>query len=155
MYTIRQSAAMGFGKLRRVLFIAFRKKRVVRMLERRRGECLRCGACCKLLVRCPYYDDSSGGPRCSVYQDRPGPCGIFPLDELDLKERDPVHPHRKCGYRFEDPPDGNGNGNHGERLPETSIRWGPPKSRPQGRHHVVRAAWTILRSCLGRSNGRP
>jgi len=150
MYTLRQSAVMCWGKFRRAFLIALRKKHVEGMLERRRGECLRCGACCKILIRCPSYDDSSGSPRCLIYEDRPGNCGLFPLNEYDLRDRNIIQPHRKCGFHFVD--HGNGNG-HEEAPRKAPIRWGPPKTHPNGRHKFLRGTWAVLWSCITRTNG--
>jgi hypothetical protein len=147
MYTLRQKIAMGWGKLRRSFLIAFRKGRVQEKLERRRGACSRCGACCKLLFNCPAYDDSDGDPKCLVYNDRPGVCGLFPLDEKDLKERDFVSPDRACGFRFEDPP---GDGSPAAFRESMPLRWGPGKRNgseppdPSGKPRWMRGAWAII-----------
>src|SRR5688572_2143004 len=101
MYSLRQSIALAVGKIRRALLVNLRHKRVEEKLERRRGACSRCGACCKLLFNCPAYDDSDGSPKCLVYNDRPGVCGLFPMDEKDLRERDIIMPDKKCGFWFE------------------------------------------------------
>lgn len=148
MYTLRQSAVLCWGKLRRTLLIRFRREKVMRMLKRRTGECLRCGACCKLLIRCPAYDESGGVPRCRLYDDRPGACGLFPLDESDLRDRDIVQPYVKCGYTFNDTTGVNGH------FHERAIRWGPPKSHPNGKRPFLRGVWAVLWFCLHRSNGR-
>jgi len=148
MYTLRQSAVLCWGKLRRAFLVRFQRKRVQRMLERRRGHCLRCGACCKLLIRCPAYDESGGMPRCRLYDNRPGACGLFPLDESDLRDRDIVQPRTKCGYTFSDSLGGNGNGNGRD------IRWGPPKVFPNGERRHLRGVWAVLWFCLRRSDGR-
>jgi Fe-S-cluster containining protein len=71
-------------------------------VERRRGECVRCGACCRLIFRCPalhYLPDGTAG--CRYHQIRPMNCRVFPLDERDLAERDMVMPERRCGFYFE------------------------------------------------------
>lgn len=117
MYSVPEAALMVWGKIRRAWLIAFRKKTVVEKLSRRHGACTRCGACCRLLFNCPAYDDSNGEPKCLIYNDRPGVCGLFPLDEKDLRERDIVMPGTKCGYWFD--------GAQKDIRPE-SIRWGPP-----------------------------
>jgi hypothetical protein len=91
-----------WGKLRRFFLVGVRKKKVLDMLSRRHGACNRCGACCKLLFQCPAYDESDGEPRCLIYNDRPGVCGLFPLDERDLADRDLVMPEQPCGFFFVD-----------------------------------------------------
>lgn len=146
MATLRQSAAAAWGKVRRTFLIKFRKKRVEEMLQRRRGACSRCGACCKLLFRCPAYDDTDGDPKCLVYNDRPGVCGLFPLDERDLRERNVVMPDRSCGFRFEDGP---GEASRKESMP--GLRWGPPKrGTPEdtgtgnGKPKFLKGAWAVV-----------
>ena len=142
MYTLGQSMALGWGKLRRSFLIAFRKKRVEEKLSRRRGACSRCGACCKLLFNCPAYDDSDGDPKCLVYNDRPGVCGLFPLDEKDLKERDFVMPERKCGFFFSDEP-----AKEKEAAPPREsmpLRWGPGKRHSNGKRKFATGVWSVL-----------
>lgn len=116
MYTVPQSLIMIWGKVRRAWLIAFQKKKVLDKLALRRGACSRCGACCKILFKCPAYDESSGEPRCLIYNDRPGVCGLFPLDPADLRERNIVMPGTKCGYYFADEP----------KPIAQEVRWGPP-----------------------------
>ena len=127
MYSLRQSIALAVGKIRRALLVNLRHGRVEEKLRRRRGACSRCGACCKLLFNCPAYDDSDGSPKCLVYNDRPGVCGLFPLDEKDLKERDIVSPDKKCGYWFEDAPAEAVPVKFREAMP---LRWGPGARKP-------------------------
>jgi hypothetical protein len=121
MQSFGQTIALAVGKIRRAILCNFFKSRVEKKLELRRGACSRCGACCKLLLNCPAYDDSDGSPKCLVYNDRPGVCGLFPLDEKDLRERDIVMPDRKCGFWFESEP-----------KPVTApLRWGPGPRKPE------------------------
>lgn len=147
MYSLGKSIALAVGKLRRVFLVKFRKKRVESMLERRRGACSRCGACCKLLFQCPAYDDSDGSPKCLVYNDRPGVCGLFPLDEKDLRERDIVSPDKKCGFWFEDAkPDAA----PVVFRPSMPLRWGPrPRQEgdppdPEGKPRWMKGTLAIL-----------
>lgn len=156
MYTLGQAWAQGWGKLRRTFLIKFRKKRVLEKLDRRKGACSRCGACCKLLLRCPAYDDSDGDPKCLVYNDRPGVCGLFPLDEKDLRERDIVMPDKKCGFYFSDEPNGKpGDAPRAESMP---LRWGPDKKHENGKRKFLTGGWAVLpfffrRSRNGTSDG--
>jgi hypothetical protein len=115
--TLPEAVLMIVGKIRRAWLIAFHKKTVIKKLERRRGSCHRTGACCKILFQCPAYDDSDGNPKCLIYNDRPGVCSLFPLDEKDLRERNIVMPGTKCGYYFDDVP---------EPL-SAPVRWGPTR----------------------------
>ncbi len=137
MYKLRDSATMVWGKIRRTFLIKFRRKRVLEKLSYRRGACSRCGACCKLLLKCPAYDDSDGSPKCLVYNDRPGVCGIFPLDPKDLAERNIVMPEKACGFTFADTPKDNDK----EVMESMPLRWGPPA--------------TGSREDTGTGNGKP
>jgi hypothetical protein len=114
----QEAVLMIFGKIRRAWLIAFQKKTVEEKLALRRGACSRCGACCKILFKCPAYDESGAEPRCLIYNDRPGVCGLFPIDRADLRERDIVSPGTKCGYWFTDTPKSAGLG---------PVRWGPTR----------------------------
>jgi hypothetical protein len=125
MNRLGQALTMSWGKIRRGFLIAFRKKRVLEKLDRRRGDCTRCGACCKILFKCPAYDDADGVPKCLIYNDRPGVCGLFPLDEKDLRERNFVMPGRKCGYWFTDK-----ERPAGETPKAEPVRWGPSGDGP-------------------------
>lgn len=97
---LQDRVKLAWGKARRVVLIALFKRTVDQNINRRRGSCNRSGACCKLLIKCPAFDDSDGSPRCLVYNDRPGVCGLFPIDERDLAERNLVEPNVKCGFHF-------------------------------------------------------
>ncbi|HXX93297.1 MAG TPA: hypothetical protein VEN81_06660 [Planctomycetota bacterium] len=151
MYTPVSWLAGWWGKARRAFLISFRKGRVLEKLDRRRGGCHRCGACCKLVFRCPAYDDSGGDPRCLIYNDRPGVCGLFPLDEKDLAERDVVMPDKKCGFFFEDAPatsaEGAGSGPPSRPLRPEAIRWGPPEV-PSTESRGLRGTFGLLWSFI-------
>ena len=60
------------------------------------GECLRCGACCKLPNVCPFlrYDENNKS-RCSIYLIRPMNCRIYPRNENEHLTKD------TCGFKFE------------------------------------------------------
>ena len=141
MYHLPDLFSMGWGKVRRVFLIAFRKKRVIAKLNRRRGACTRCGACCKILFKCPAYDESDGNPKCLIYDDRPGVCSLFPLDEKDLRDRNIVMPGTKCGFYFE-----HGSRSEVERRETMPLRWGPSKNRGanNGKSRIVTGTFAIL-----------
>lgn len=163
MYSPGPWARMWWGKIRRAFLIGFRKGRVAEKLDRRRGACSRCGACCKIVFRCPAYDDSNGEPRCLIYNDRPGVCGLFPLDEKDLRDRDVVMPAKKCGFYFVDDPaaGGNGNGNGHPAAPREAmpqpIRWGPPKGangKSSALKGTLKILWSFIRKPSTNGNGQ-
>jgi len=67
----------------------------------RSGECKRCGACCKFLVRCPFlkFDESDpNSASCRAYAIRPPQCRKYPRSKAEQI-------HHPCGYCFDDSPD--------------------------------------------------
>ncbi len=64
--------------------------------KKRRGECLRCSACCKLPNVCLWlaYDDE-GKAVCRIYGIRPLNCRKYPRTESEHITKD------SCGYSFE------------------------------------------------------
>jgi hypothetical protein len=61
----------------------------------RRGECNRCGQCCKLPFPCPFLRfDESGLSSCAVYFARPPSCRKYPRVESENLTPD------TCGYYF-------------------------------------------------------
>jgi hypothetical protein len=146
-FSLRDRLILGVGKLRRLWLVAFSKRTVESKLSRRRGACSRCGACCKLLFQCPAYDESDGNPKCLIYNDRPGVCGLFPLDEQDLKERDIVMPDKKCGFFFSDTPAPPPKHGRPESMPvKLRMRAGDDEVRNgrAGRPGFFRAPFAIL-----------
>jgi Fe-S-cluster containining protein len=81
------------GKLRR-----FGTSLVLPVDAKRSGECMRCGACCKFLVRCPFLKYEEGNPNsasCRAYAIRPLQCRKYPRTKAEQI-------HHPCGYRFDD-----------------------------------------------------
>ena len=61
---------------------------VYRYKAYQRGECNRCGLCCKIQFQCPFFvDEGPYNTHCSIYvtPHAPTACVKFPLDPLDLK----------------------------------------------------------------------
>ena len=83
----------GWGKVRRFFMIRFMPTRVSRQMSRRRGQCVRCGACCKLLFKCPFLK----GNHCIKYAKRAKQCALFPMSPKDLKFLE-----HTCGFYFEE-----------------------------------------------------
>ncbi len=98
--SIRDKAILAWGKVRRFYLGAFGNGYVARQIQARQGECKRCGACCKLLYRCPFLDESGDIARCRIYGLPIPNCRMFPIDERDIADRDLVMPHVKCGFYF-------------------------------------------------------
>jgi hypothetical protein len=88
-----------WGKLRRSFLCLFRKEYVERQELIRGGECVGCGRCCKLVFRCPFLGGTDENPRCMIYDGRPKPCQVFPIDKRDLADVNYL-----CSYTFEETP---------------------------------------------------
>jgi hypothetical protein len=90
------------GKFRRI-FISFFPP-FARALQKHygiSGGCKSCGASCKIMFQCPHWDESTH--LCSVYEDRPNICRLFPITPADIKDRDLVLKNVGCGFSFKKP----------------------------------------------------
>jgi len=101
--TILERLKLGLGKVRRMYLHMLNRDYVRKNHARRKGECSRCGACCKLMFKCPYLEEVDGRYSCKVHGTRWENCRIFPVDERDLKDRGLINKEVPCGYTF-DPP---------------------------------------------------
>lgn len=98
------------GKVRRFVQAKLVQQDNEALLAKRRGECNRCGACCKILFRCPFLGtDSEGQYTCRIYERRFSQCRLFPLHAADLRELE-----QECSYTFEAEP-------VPEALPDPSL----------------------------------
>jgi len=97
-------AVLWWGKLRRAMLGRVLTGHTRRRHESRRGQCLRCGACCQLGRVCPSLEiDENGLASCAKYdQPRDPTCRLYPTTESDLRDRDRISPGTKCGYYFAD-----------------------------------------------------
>ncbi|HXB55514.1 MAG TPA: hypothetical protein VN461_12060 [Vicinamibacteria bacterium] len=85
------------GKVRRFIQASVLKEDTSALLARRKGECNRCGACCKILFQCPFLGtDAEGQYTCRIYEKRFAQCRLFPLHAQDLRELG-----EQCSYTFE------------------------------------------------------
>jgi len=98
--TLTQKLIHAWGKVRRFYYGIFCQDYVRRSHARRRGHCLRCGACCKLMFLCGHLDTGTDPPSCTLHDVKYKNCRIFPIDEADLADRDIIAPDTKCGYYF-------------------------------------------------------
>jgi len=88
-----------WGKFRRVTLSVFPS--LCKSLQRKyglSGGCVSCGASCNLLFKCPHWDNQSH--LCSVYEDRPNICRLFPITPSDIEDRNLVVPDKPCGFKF-------------------------------------------------------
>jgi hypothetical protein len=87
------------GKLRRYLQANVLPQDHEALRARRSGECNRCGACCKIVFRCPFLaEDAQGEYSCRIYEKRFAQCRLFPLHARDLLEVP------ECSFTFPDDP---------------------------------------------------
>ncbi len=103
--SIAMRLKLGLGKVRRFYLLKMNRRHVRRNHARRRGECRRCGSCCKLMLRCPFLDEGGDLASCTRHEPRHCNCRAFPIDERDIADRNRVSSDGPCGYRFE-PPNG-------------------------------------------------
>ena len=88
-----------WGKIRRTIIcwvpgLASQLKRRHRVA----GGCVSCGVSCNLLLQCPHWNEKSR--LCSIYDDRPLTCRLFPITPSDLRDRDLASGSTRCGYAF-------------------------------------------------------
>jgi len=90
------SLRQAVGKMRRFALVRFRKEYVQQQESLRKGECNQCGNCCEILLKCPFLiKQDDGFSVCSIYENRPGQCGAFPIDERCLEDV-----RFECTYSF-------------------------------------------------------
>jgi Fe-S-cluster containining protein len=88
------------GKARRFVQSSLLRQDAAPLLAKRHGECNRCGACCKILFRCPFLGtDADGQYTCRIYERRFAQCRLYPLHARDLLELE-----GECSYTFEAEP---------------------------------------------------
>lgn len=93
MFSARLKAWQLRGKVRR--FVKCHFPALDGNDPRRFGSCSRCGACCKILLKCPFLAEAEDGYICSIYERRPTQCRRFPVESLDLTELE-----SGCTYYF-------------------------------------------------------
>ncbi len=88
------------GKTRRFVQANLLREDPQPLLAQRRGECNRCGACCKIAFRCPFLKTTAdGSSSCRIYGVRFSQCRLFPLHAEDL-----VGLEQQCSYSFASEP---------------------------------------------------
>jgi hypothetical protein len=74
---------------------------VARQLSKRQGECISCGACCRMSWFCRHLEYKNGKSLCRKYnRKRLLVCHVFPVNQSDLNDRNRVAPGRPCGFSF-------------------------------------------------------
>lgn len=62
------------------------------------GGCVSCGASCNLMFQCPQWNTTTR--LCSIYEDRPSVCKLFPITPKDISDRNIVLKDKPCGFAF-------------------------------------------------------
>lgn len=98
----KEGRILVWGKFRR-MFISFFPSYAHKLQTKYglTGGCRSCGASCKLLIQCPHWDEKSH--LCSIYEDRPPACRLFPITPADIRDRDIVLKKEPCGFAFQTP----------------------------------------------------
>ena len=77
----------------------FNKEEVTQSVEKRKGECKRCGGCCHTSIRCPSLSfDESGYAMCKEHDRRPHMCKLYPFSKRDHFS----HLKDKCGFWYDE-----------------------------------------------------
>jgi hypothetical protein len=100
---LRLRLRQASGKVRRFFRASIYTRKNEQLLALRQGECTRCGACCKILFRCPFLVEQPENPpgevySCGIYGKRFNQCRLYPLVPKDLLEVE-----EECGYTFTAP----------------------------------------------------
>ncbi|MBI5181578.1 MAG: hypothetical protein HZA06_01545 [Nitrospirae bacterium] len=85
------------NKIRRFILCNLHKDYIKEQESHRRGICLQCGKCCRLVYRCPFLKGSGENIWCQIYHNgRPKQCIAFPIDKIDIADV-----NFECGYYFD------------------------------------------------------
>ena len=95
---LRLRARQAVGKIRRFFRASIYTAKNDELLSLRSGECTRCGACCKILFRCPFLIEAGTEFRCRIYGRHFTACKLFPLEAADVAELD-----GECTFYFVKP----------------------------------------------------
>ena len=99
----------SYGATRRYLLsILLPDKILYRWKPYQRGGCNRCGLCCKIVFKCPFYFESDTSTACMIYTSKrhaPPPCVVFPIDPVDLAEVQREVSPAPCPFYFEGQPE--------------------------------------------------
>lgn len=115
----------SYGAIRRyILSKTLPDKILYRWKPYQRGGCNRCGLCCKIVYRCPFFHEGEHTTACTIYtapRHEPSACVVFPVDPIDLAEVQREIAPAPCPFYF-------------EGQPEHPTTWGAVKAE-------LRAAW--------------
>lgn len=82
---------------RRIYFVS-NKKEVYTSIEKRNGDCMRCGRCCQASLKCKHLAyDENGLSICKIHDRKPHMCKIYPYNRDDFF----YHLKHTCGYKYD------------------------------------------------------
>ena len=98
----------SYGATRRWLLATFLPDKILyRWKPYQRGGCNRCGLCCKIVFRCPFFFENETTTACMIYTTKHAtpPCVVFPVDPSDLAEVQREVAPAPCPFHFEGQPE--------------------------------------------------
>jgi hypothetical protein len=98
----------SYGATRRWVLATVLPDRVLyRWKPYQRGGCNRCGLCCKIVFRCPFFLETEETTACMIYTTKHAapPCVVFPIDPIDLREVQRQIAPAPCPFYFEGEPE--------------------------------------------------
>lgn len=93
---------------RYILSVTLPDRVLYRWKPYQRGGCNRCGECCKIVFKCPFFYESENTTACMIYTSKrhaPPPCVVFPIDPIDLAEVQREVAPAPCPFYFEGQPE--------------------------------------------------
>ena len=121
----------SYGATRRWLMATFLPDKILfRWKPYQRGGCNRCGLCCKIVFKCPFFFEDGNTTACMVYTTKHAvpPCVTFPVDPWDLREVQKEVAPAPCPFYY-------------EGQPEHPTTWGAIKAE-------IRAEWSRRKNKL-------
>lgn len=99
----------SYGATRRwVLSNVLPDKILYRWKPYQRGGCNRCGLCCKIVFKCPFFHEAENTTACMIYTSEkyaPSACVTFPIDPIDLAEVQREVAPAPCPFYYEGQPE--------------------------------------------------
>ena len=98
----------SYGATRRWLMATFLPDKILyRWKPYQRGGCNRCGLCCKIVFKCPFFYEDGKTTACMIYTTKHAvpPCVTFPVDPQDLLEVQREVAPAPCPFYFEGQPE--------------------------------------------------
>ncbi len=98
-----------YGTARRWVFSKVLPDKILyRWKPYQRGGCNRCGLCCKIVFRCPFFHEDGNTTACMIYTSKKHavpPCIVFPIDPYDLAEVQREVAPAPCPFYYDGQPE--------------------------------------------------